>query len=155
MFRKKSSSVGFALCGLVFCALFLLSGCGPRVIRFDLEGGKKMNPDDRGAALPVMVRIYQLKEKEAAEKADFMALWKSDRAILEADLVERQETTLFPEGKQTMLVSQKKGVRYIMVVALVRKHQETKWREIIPVEKRVKGVEISLEGSGIQVKKME
>jgi len=114
-----------------------------------------MNPNAYGDGLPVVIRIYQLKEKAKAEGADFKTLWKSDEVILQGDLMERQEVTLAPEGRQDVTINLQKEAKYLMVMALFLQHEGTHWREIVTLEGGWggKSVEIIIDEKGIRIKK--
>lgn len=82
--------------------------------------------------MSVIVRVYQLKNRERFERADFRALWKNDEKVLEGDLLERQEVTVYPATKTSveLQVDQKKGVQFLGVMALFRKPEGELWRQI-------------------------
>ena len=110
------------------------SGCGKHQVRLTLEGSKVLNLNESGGPLPVVVRIYELEKKDRFENADFMTLWKNDKEILEKDLLERNEVTLFPGTSMTLDVKFSKQTEFVAVMALFRKPQGNTWREILPVK---------------------
>jgi type VI secretion system protein VasD len=55
-----------------------------------------VNPDEKGRASPVLVRVYELKTAAAFENADYFTLDKGDKALLAQDLLERDEFVLRP-----------------------------------------------------------
>ena len=117
-----------------------------------MESSKFLNLDDAGSPLPVIVRIYQLKEKDKMEKADFVSLWKSDQDILGEDLVERKEITLLPDSSIDLKIEAdlEKGVKYIGIMVLFRRPQGDNWRQIMPV-KEAKSVKITAHERSIKV----
>jgi type VI secretion system protein VasD len=138
---------------LFLCAVsFGLTACGKKEISLSVAGSKTLNLDDGGEPLPVLVRIYQLKGKEKIEGADFISLWKGDQAILEGDLLDRQEITLLPDTQVVIKVDPKEEAEYLALMALFRKPQGNGWREIIPLKgKKVRSVEISVEEQAVKV----
>jgi type VI secretion system protein VasD len=91
-----------------------------------------LNPDESGAPLSVIVRVYQLKDKERFVRAPFRELWKNDDKVLDGDLLERKEVTVYPETKTSveLQVDKKKGVQYLGVMALFRKPEGELWRQV-------------------------
>ncbi len=55
-----------------------------------------VNPDDKGRASPVLVRVYELKTENAFENADYFTLEKADKTLLTQDLLVRDEFILRP-----------------------------------------------------------
>ncbi|MFY9271302.1 MAG: type VI secretion system lipoprotein TssJ [Candidatus Manganitrophaceae bacterium] len=137
-------------------ALSGLAACGKKEIRLSLTGTASLNAADDGAPLPVVVRVYQLKGKERMEGADFVSLWKEEGKILEEELLERQEVTLFP-GVRTMVPLQpKEEAAYLGIMALFRRPEGEGWRQVIPLkESKVRSVEIIVGERTVKVGKVE
>lgn len=136
------------------CALGV--SCGKKQIGLTLVGSESLNKDDAGAALPVVVRVYQLSGKERLEKADFISLWKSDKEILDADMVDRQEMTLLPDSKIALEIQPKKEAVYLAVMALFLKPQGESWRQIIPVkDAKSKSLELRISDRKIELNELK
>lgn len=123
--------------GLAIAAAVLLTGCSAKEpVRVFLVPTQSLNQDDSGAPLPVVIRLYQLTGKERFEKASFTSLWKNDKEVLENDLLERKEITLFPESPTQVdwEVDTKKGGQYVGVMALFRNPEGSAWRQVLSVK---------------------
>lgn len=127
-----------AVCNLSVMLFILLMGaatvgCGSGIkdVRVTFSPTDRLNPDESGAPLSVVVRVYQLKNKDRFERSDFRALWKNDEKVLEGDLLERQEITVYPATKTfvEVQVDQRKGVQFLGVMALFRKPEGEVWRK--------------------------
>jgi tRNA-dihydrouridine synthase len=59
-----------------------------------LTAGADANPDARGRASPLTVRVYAMKAPGPFEGADFFSLFEKDQATLGAELVQREEVLL-------------------------------------------------------------
>lgn len=82
-------------------------------------------------ALPLVVRVYQLRNKDRLEQADFQSLWKNDQDVLGDDLVDRREFTLHPNAKKLIEVDRIEGAEYVAIMGLFRRpDDQNKWREI-------------------------
>ena len=123
---------------VIFLAMVLAVGCSSdtKQWRLTLAATQALNQDDSGEALPVVVRIYQLKGKDKFQQATFKALWKNDKELLEGDLLDRKELTVHP-GSETVLdldLDVKQGAVYFGVMVLFRKPDVMSWKELVPAE---------------------
>ncbi len=113
----------------------LLVGCGggTRDVKLAFVSTKRLNSDEEGAALPVMVRVYQLQSKDKFEQATFKSLWKNDKEFLGEDLLERKDITLHPDSEVVLdlEVETKKGANYLGVMALFRQPEGDSWRKVL------------------------
>ena len=134
MYRRLNAvfNLSALLIMLIMGAVTVGCGSGMKDVRITLLPTDRLNPDESGAPLSVIVRVYQLKNRERFERADFRALWKNDEKVLEGDLLERKEVTVYPETKTSveLQVDQKKGVQFLGVMALFRKPEGELWRQI-------------------------
>ena len=123
---------------LVFC-----TGCGlwsapsatpctlPAQVR--LTASERINPDAQGAALPTVVRVYQLSAVTRLESADFAAIWDAPVPALGPDLLATRELTMFPGQSLQVELSLKPEVRFLVAVAIFRVPTATQWRSIVPL----------------------
>jgi type VI secretion system protein VasD len=111
----------------------LLTSCSHKRVYFFVNGTATLNPDESGNPLPVVLRIYQLKDKEGIEEAEFKSLWKEDAKVLKESLLDRQEVTIFPGAGHQIQIALKKETNYLMAMALFRKPDGKTWRRIVPV----------------------
>jgi len=109
----------------------MMSACANKQIRLAVDTSKQLNQGDSGIALPLVVRVYQLKNKDRMEQADFQSLWKNDQDVLGDDLVDRREFTLHPNSKKLIEIDRIEGAEYVAIMGLFRRPDEqNKWREI-------------------------
>ncbi len=134
MSRRLNAVFNLSLFLIMLIMGGVMVGCGSGVkdVRVTLLPTNRLNPDESGGPLSVIVRVYQLKNRERFERADFRALWKNDEKVLEGDLLERKEVTVYPETKTSveLQVDQKKGVQFLGVMALFRKPEGELWRQV-------------------------
>jgi type VI secretion system protein VasD len=134
MYKKLSEVLKLTLVLTMLLISSITVGCGSSVkdVRVTLLPTDRLNPDELGAPLSVIVRVYQLRNKERFERADFRALWKNDEKVLEGDLLERKEVTVYPDTKTSveLQVDKKKGVQFLGVMALFRKPEGEMWRQV-------------------------
>lgn len=134
MYRRLNAVLNLSLCLIILVLGSLLVGCGSGVkdVRVTLLPSNRLNPDESGAPLSVIVRVYQLRNRDRFERADFRTLWKNDEKVLEGDILERKEVTVYPETKTSveLQVDKKKGVQFLGVMALFRKPDGELWRQV-------------------------
>ena len=136
----------------------------PTVLELTLEARPDANPDDKGIAKPVKVRIYELKNEASFEAADYFTLDSADKATLAADLLGKDEFILRPgESKvirkkshpDTVAIGILAGYRDLAGAVWRVTHKlepapEAAWyRMVVPANKAK--LSIKLQASGIMV----
>jgi type VI secretion system protein VasD len=127
----RSISVFRSLLGVLL--LVVLTGCSSPQIKFGIESGSNLNPNEKSEPLPVVARIYLLSDDQAFESAEFEALWKDDITVLGDSLLSRQELVLTPASEQRVVLTRHKGIKYAAVIAIFREAKEGRWRDIKPI----------------------
>ncbi|CAB3711769.1 hypothetical protein LMG22037_04103 [Paraburkholderia phenoliruptrix] len=89
-----------------------------------------VNPDDRGRAAPIVVRIYELKNDGAFKAADFFTLQTQDKTVLADDVVKRDELQLRPGEHQTIVRRPDAATTAIGVIAAYRDLPNSVWRTV-------------------------
>lgn len=98
-------------------------------LNINLQAVTDLNPDSKGRASPVMVRVYELKSEATFAQADFFSLQNNDRATLAEDLLARDEFIMRP-GDRRITIRRKAHpqVGAIGVLAAYRDIQRSTWR---------------------------
>lgn len=135
----------------------LLTGCAAPKLMVNLKTGAELNQNEQGESLPVLVRIYLLRQAQKFTDADFNTLWKSDEATLGGDIVVREEVTLFPDSNYVFEFERvkKSGAAYLAVVGIFRKPTEDCWRQLIETKTIKKRVALRLSGQCIEIAPVE
>jgi type VI secretion system protein VasD len=102
----------------------------PEPLRVTLTASERLNPDDKGAALATVVRLYQLKGLEKLKLASFDDLLDHDKDVLGEDLAVVQELTINPGDRAAPAVVRNPDAVYFVAVALFRRPTELAWRAI-------------------------
>lgn len=140
------------LLSLVGVLLALLTGCPkePTRVSMVMTAASDVNPDSKGQALSVVVRVYQLKDRGRLESADYNAMLNSDRETLSDDMLDRQERVVQPGTQEMLEVRANQLANYLGVVALFRNPQGDTWRRVIPIGKgKTQKVTLSLQEQNI------
>ena len=80
--------------GLVSCTK--VNGTGKTIgldtdLKLTIQADMDINPDANNRPSPVFVRMYELKSPMIFHQADFMTLYSKDKAVIDADFVNRQD----------------------------------------------------------------
>lgn len=113
-----------------------LAGCGskpepkipPTEISVQVLAAPDANQDAAGRALPIVVRVYELKSTGGFEGADFFTLYNKDDATLGADMLARDELTLQPGSSRSIDRPADPAAGYLGVVAAFREIDKAAWR---------------------------
>lgn len=110
-----------------------LSSCSFSTVHLDITAKHQLNRDAYYRALPVVVRVYTLKNSERFSDATFRELWRDDKKVLGDNLVSRQEFTVVPGTTLHVSLPQKSSAQYLGAVALFRHPIHNQWRVITPM----------------------
>ena len=91
-----------------------------------------LNQDERGVSLPVVLRIYQLKDSKAFETATYAQLLAGTGDALKADVLARAEVTLGPAATVRLSEPMPDDAQYVGVVAFFRDQANAEWQLVIP-----------------------
>lgn len=128
----------------IVLSVLLVGGCGggqkdvkscepAKTTKVTIVASDRVNADDEGRSLPIVVRLYQLKDLGRLETAEFEDIWLRAEETLEADLVKFDELTLYPSQRSVKSIELGDGVGYLVAVALFRKPAGLSWRAIYEV----------------------
>ena len=130
----QSARLGVVLAALVGCAHLPEAAAPPcekpEALRVALNASARVNPDDAGAALATVVRLYQLKGLEKLQLASFDEMLAHDHDALGDDLAVVQELTINPSDRVTLPVPRNADAAYVVAVALFRRPTAVTWRAV-------------------------
>lgn len=126
-----------SLINCLFLLLIFAQGCaslggGAPEAHIRLRTAVDLNPDASGRPSPVVLKIFNLKERAAFENARFIEIWNNAESILGGDLISVQEIELFPNHSHEMkLEAATANSRYIGIAAGFRNLDQAVWRDTI------------------------
>lgn len=103
-------------------------------VALTLVAAADVNPDARGRASPLTVRVYALKTTGAFDAADFFTLFEKDQATLGAEMVQREEMLLRPGESKKLELTLPADAKALGVIAAYRDLERARWREVRVVE---------------------
>jgi type VI secretion system protein VasD len=87
-----------------------------------------VNPDVRGRASPLSVRIMELRSRSAFDAADFFSLYDREQATLGTELLAKEQYILRPGDTQGYTRKAQGETRFLGVVAAYRDLEGSNWR---------------------------
>lgn len=128
----------------IFILTTLLSACSPAPINVTINSTEQLNQDQHNNPLPVQVKIYQLRDKNAFLQATFRELWRQDATTLGNSMLDKQEITINPGNKTKIALTRKKDCRYVGIVAIFRRPQGNNWRVINTINNRFSVIPLTI-----------
>ncbi|MEY4590524.1 MAG: hypothetical protein RL497_2600 [Pseudomonadota bacterium] len=132
-------------CTVIFSLALGFSGCskvngtGKTIgldtdLKLTIQTDADINPDANNRPSPVFVRMYELKSPVIFHQADFMSLYSKDKAVLEADFVNKQELKRFvPGDKREERFVLSPGTKFVALYAEFYQYQNANYKVIFPV----------------------
>jgi type VI secretion system protein VasD len=130
---------------LATAALATLAACGGApakedkppapapVLRVEVAATADANRGPAGQALPIVVRLYELKAQGAFGGADFFSLYDREAKTLGGELIAREELTLTPGQTRQIVKPLDPQVRYLGVLGAFRDIDRADWRALVPL----------------------
>lgn len=144
--------IKFMMCS----AMMLLGGCGLqqkvtdgsvaafgaifykqiKTLHLDFSARESLNSDSREhnpLSQPVMVRVFQLRERKAFDGAVYHQLTGDAADVLKAQLLAERDLVLTPGGDVSLNMPMEKEAQFVAVVALFQQPDMTKnnWRLVL------------------------
>lgn len=154
LLRRRALLMGTSSMTALSCAA-LLAACaapsgpaaGARSLAVQIEAAGDINPDARGRASPLVLRLYELDSTSAFMSSDFLSLFERDQATLGSALVSRDEWTVTPGQKLELQRPLQGRTRHLGAVAAFRDLERSVWRAAIdPAALGSSGLRLRLSG---------
>lgn len=103
------------------------------MLRVDVTAAADANRGPAGQALPIVVRVYELKAQGAFGGADFFSLYDREAKTLGGELIAREELTVAPGQTRQLLRPLDPQARYLGVLGAFRDIDRATWRALVPL----------------------
>ena len=113
---------------LLSLSLTALTACSTSTLKITVQADDTVNH-----SLPVLIRIYTLKNTQKFNEATFRELWHNDKSILGNSLVSQQSFSIAPGATHIITLFKKSNTRFIGVVGLFCHPYNRHWRAITPM----------------------
>jgi type VI secretion system protein VasD len=120
-----------------------------------VHAGHVLNLGATGRSLPLVLRLYKLRDRTAFDQMPYAAFSRSsgaDSMNFSADVVETRELVFIPGQRYEVVENLEPNVQYFAVVALFRAPVEQRWRVIFDAKSAATtGITLGLHGCAISV----
>lgn len=99
-----------------------------------VKTSSNLNLNDRGRPSPLVVYVFQLKETDAFNSAEFFDLYEKGKETLGQDFVAVSKFSLMPKTEAKFTLKLKPDVKYIGIVAGYHNLESTEWRKVVPLD---------------------
>ncbi|HKT95955.1 MAG TPA: type VI secretion system lipoprotein TssJ [Paraburkholderia sp.] len=107
-----------------------------KTLNVDLSADETLNPDETGHPTPVVVRIYQLRDRKAFDSVSRADLAKGDRTLLATDLNAELSAVLNPGASASLSQRMQPGTQFVAIVVLYRTTDaDGAWKQVIATKK--------------------
>ena len=94
-----------------------------KILHLDFTAREALNTDSRESnslSEPVVIRIYQLKDRKIFDKTVYQQLLKDGETILKADLLASRDVVVKPGGDANLNMPMEADAQFVAVVGLFR-----------------------------------
>jgi len=112
-----------------------------------------MNPDESEMASPLVVRLYELKDKKKFEGLEFYDIYQNDEKLLGKNIIDKHVLKHFvPDTKRKKQLVLNKKTKYVALFAEFSQYKDSDFRAVIEIDPHFdKKVEVVLTGTSLQV----
>jgi type VI secretion system protein VasD len=128
-----------ACCLAVLGVAAALLGCAgpqpamPAPYSIVISADTNINPDHQNRAMPVEVRLYELKNSSNFESMDFYTLFNKDAQALGGDVLSKDQLMLLPGQRITLARKANPDARMLGVYVAFRSVEKSIWRAVAPL----------------------
>lgn len=110
-----------------------------------------LNPTPGGVAAPVRVRLFELKNSAAFNRADYFALAERAQATLGPDLLDQDEVQILPGEQRSLERPLSPTTRYLGLVVGYRAIDQALWRTVLEIPAQPpRDYQISLDANAVR-----
>ncbi|KJQ34172.1 type VI secretion system lipoprotein TssJ [Enterobacter bugandensis] len=107
-----------------------------KILHLDFTAREALNIDARESnplSEPVVVRVYQLKDRKIFDKTVYMQLLQDDSSILKDDMLASRDVVVKPGGDASLDMPMEEAAQFVAVVGLFRHPDEVNstWKQVI------------------------
>ena len=107
-----------------------------KILHLDFTAREALNTDSRennSLSEPVVVRVYQLKDRKTFDKTVYQQLLQEDASILKDDMLASRNIVVKPGGDASLDMPMEEEAQFVAVVGLFRHPDMTNdtWKQVI------------------------
>lgn len=110
-----------------------------KVLHLDFTAREALNTDSRESnslSEPVVVRVYQLKDRKEFDKTVYQQLLQDGDTLMKADLLATRDVLVKPGGDANLDMPMEEGAQFVAVVGLFRQPDmvNNTWKQVLKRE---------------------
>ncbi|RWR02193.1 hypothetical protein ED28_11220 [[Pantoea] beijingensis] len=104
-----------------------------KVLHLDFEPRAAANADEAQTPLATMVRVYQLKDRQKVEAADYQKLLRDADSTLKEDMVASKSLLVMPKGSVSLNMPMDEDAKYVAIIGLFNRPEmkNNTWRLVL------------------------
>ena len=104
-----------------------------KVLHLDFEPRAAANADESQTPLATMVQVYQLKDRQKVDAADYQQLLRDADTTLKEDIVASKSLLVMPKGSVTLNMPMNEEAKFVVVVGLFNRPDisNNTWRLVL------------------------
>lgn len=105
-------------------------------LHLDFEPRAAANADEAQTPLATMVRVYQLKDRQKVDAADYQKLLRDDESALKEDMLASKSLLVMPKGSVMLNMPMDEEAMYVAVIGLFNRPdmKNNTWRLVLSRE---------------------
>jgi type VI secretion system protein VasD len=124
----------------------------PTKVELLIDAAADINPDAAGRFSPVQLRVYEMKDANAFQSADFFGIYEMEQQALGPDILRKEEMMLRPGQQITIMLEPQADMHFLGAFAAFRDLAAAQWRGAVPITAHETTlVEIRINGTRLSV----
>jgi len=101
--------------------------------KIDIAASDDVNPDGKGYASPIQLKVYELSSRSTFDNLDFERAYNNAQTLLSDELVSEVILTLQPNESIRHTISLSENTRFIAIIAGFIDIDSTRWKHVYDV----------------------
>lgn len=104
-----------------------------KVLHLDFEPRSAVNADEAQTPLATMVQVWQLKDRQKVDAADYQKLLRDADTVLKEDIVASKSLLVMPKGSVTLNMPMDEETKFVAIVGLFNRPdmKNNAWRLVL------------------------
>lgn len=104
-----------------------------KVLHLDFEPRSAVNADEAQTPLATMIHVYQLKDRQKVDAADYQTLLRDADTLLKEDIVASKSLLVMPKGSVLLNMPMDDEAQYVAVIGLYNRPdmKNNTWRLVL------------------------
>lgn len=102
--------------------------------KIDIAASDDVNPDGKGDASPIQLKIYELSSRSTFDNLDFERAYNNAKTLLSDELVSEAVITLQPNESIRHTIALNKNTRFVAIIAGFINIDSARWKHVYNVK---------------------